>query len=510
MSRRPPHPSVLFLIMHDMGRRWGFCGDSQARSPHVDTLAASSVVFESHFSQWPLCGPSRANIFSGCRPLTTGRFNNQPFFPGFRARIGQDFHTLPEHFRRHGYRTLGAGVVYHDVDDPLSWSEPFWEPSPPQEEPEWLRLAQAASPNPWLSPESHALIEERWRRLRDAGVPEGQLGTPDGLRRFRGPAVEAGEGTEEAYFDGQTTARVLQWIETLQEAEPFFLTVGFTAGHLPFNSPRRFWGLYNRRDLRLLGFRLPPYGAPDWAEGDSEPVQYYTQDGYDLPWHASTEQSLELLHGHYAALSYMDALVGRLLQALKDRELLENTVVVLTSDHGFHDGEHGYWGKHNLWERSLAVPLLIRLPGAARGGTRITALTEHVDLYPTLCQLCGLSQPGYLEGSGLASLIGEPGRPWKRAVLAHRRPMWHDRLKVYGIAHSVRTAHYRYTEYLDHHGGVLHRELFDYREDPEERANRAASVESLELAAELARLIRAGWPALRPPGEGEGTLPRSS
>jgi iduronate 2-sulfatase len=502
-------PNVVFFIMHDVGRRYGCYGNPEVVSPNIDGLASESVRFESHFCQWPLCGPSRANIFSGCRPLTTGRVNNQPFFPGFRKRRGDDFRSLPELFRLSGYRSYGSGLVYHDVDDPPSWSEGFFRPVLPAEQRRWIRLAQEASPNPWLDEGSHRLIEERLARLRAQGLGEEELRRPDNLRRFRGPAVEAGDVADEAYFDGQASEAALRWIDGYDGDAPFFLAVGFTAGHLPFNCPRRYWELYDRTSLRLPEHRRPPAGSPEWIEGDSEPVQYYTQSGYGEPWQADEHQSLELLHGHYAAVSYIDGRVGKILEALRSRGLYGNTIVVLTSDHGFHDGEHGYWGKHNLWDRSLAVPLLIRLPedGRSSGGAGgrwsgriapIHALTEHVDLYPTLCDLCGLDKPAWLEGDSLTPLFEDPDRAWKPAVFAHRKHMWHDRLQVYDIAHTVRTERCRFTVYVDAHGEVLYRELFDYQEDPLETENRAESPDYAGTVAELAGMIGAGWQHFRP------------
>jgi arylsulfatase A-like enzyme len=494
-------PNVLFFIMHDIGRRYGCFGNAAVISPNIDELASESLRFENHFCQWPLCGPSRANIFSGCRPLTTERFNNQPFFPQFRDRRGEDFRSLPELFRDHGYRTFGSGLVYHDVDDPPSWSDGFFRPGLPSEERRWIRIAQEASPNPWFNRDSLQLIEERLAHLRDRGLNDEALLLPENLRKFRGPSVESGDVGDEAYYDGQAAERILQWIGNYDGQTPFFLALGFTAGHLPFNCPDKYWDLYERNDLKLPEHRQAPGGSPEWIEGDSEPVQYYTQTGYEQPWYADEAQSLELLHGHYATISYSDALVGRVLEALRNRGLYENTLVVLTSDHGFHDGEHGYWGKHNLWDTSLAVPLLIRPPGAGdagTGGLAIPTLSEHVDLYPTLCDLCELEKPPWLEGDSLLPLFDDPGRDWKRAVFAHRKHMWHDRLQVYDIAHAVRSERYRYTVYLDARGKLLYRELFDYREDPLETLNRAELPSYKTVTAELAGMIEGGWRQFRP------------
>jgi arylsulfatase A-like enzyme len=226
--------------------------------------------------------------------------------------------------------------------------------------------------------------------------------------------------------------------------------------------------------------------------GDSEPAQYYTTHGYEKPWRASDEESLELLHGRYAVLSYFDALVGKVLAALERAGHADDTVVVLTSDHGYHDGEHGYWGKHNLWDKSLHVPLIIRLPGASRRGARVGGLTEHVDLYPTLCDLAELPSPGkYLEGASMASLLDAASPEFKKAVFAHRKHIWHDRIKAYDIAHTVRTQRYRLTRYLDASGDAIHTELFDYERDPEERTNLADNPRYAAALAELDTVLQA-------------------
>ncbi len=490
-------PNVLFVIVHDIGRRLGAYGDGQARTPHLDALAARSMRFDNHFCQFPLCGPSRANLFSGCRPPTTRRFDNEPFFPEFRRRMGTGFRSLPQHFREAGYRTLGAGLVYHDLPDPPSWSEPLWRPDLMQEVAEWARAATASAPNLWRARESLALLRGRLENLRSQGFSEEELLSPRVLRKARGPAVEGPPVEDRAYPDGRVTDKAAEWLERGLE-EPFFLAVGYIGGHLPWNVPARYWELYDRAELRLAENPLPPAGSPEWAMGDSEPAQYYTQNDYQLPWRADRAQSRELLHGHLAAVSYFDAQVGRLLEALRRGGLEERTVVAVTSDHGYHDGEHGYWGKHNLWERSLAVPLLLRVPELTDGGASTSGLTEHVDLYPTLCELCGLERPAFLEGDSFLPLLSQPRRPWKPAAFAHRRHQFHDRLQVYDAAHSVRTGRFRLNVYSDPQGRILAEELFDYQEDPLELANHAQEQRFRGEVRELEAMIENGWRRFRP------------
>ncbi len=492
--------NYLFIIAHDIGRRYGYYGNSQIVTPNIDKLAEESVQFNNHYCQFPLCGPSRANIFSGLRPLFTRRFDNEAFFPKFRERLRKegdsDFKTLPEIFKENGYETFGAGLVFHDVDDPPSWSKGFFRPELPRLPegiPESMQIFNENSPNPWVNRDSFVLITKRIENLKKLRISEEEIFTPSGLRKVKGPAVERGEVDDSVYFDGQTTERVIRYIGELSKEKPFFIALGFTAAHLPWNSPQKYWDLYDRESLKLPENQKPPAGTTDWAMGDSEPAQYYTQHGYEKPWLANREQSLELMHGYYAAISYIDTMVGRLIKVLKEKGLYDNTAIILVSDHGFHTAEHGYWGKHNLWDKSLQVPLLIRVPSSANinvvPGPRTNGLTEHVDIFPTLCDIAGIDPPTYLQGKSLLPLIKNPKTPGKEAVFSHRKHQWHDRIKAYSIAHSVRTEDYRYSVYLDSRENVIYEELFDYRNDPFESRNLARELSYRDRCRELKNLI---------------------
>ncbi|MDA3948321.1 MAG: sulfatase [Spirochaeta sp.] len=477
-------PNVLFLISHDIGRRFSTYGNKETATPVIDEFVQGAFRFHNHYCQWPLCGPSRANLFTGCRPPTTQRYDNRPFFGEFRERTGYSPATLPEAFGNAGYTTRAFGFVYHDAVDEPSWNAGH------RQIPEWSDRNDGFDDVPerlrrgWRTREAKELIARRWKALEADGVTEEQLDDPATERRARGPAVERYDGPDTGYPDGVVAEAAAEWLLRRDDGaggpgyQPFFLAVGFISGHTPFRAPARDWDRYDRASLTLPPYREPPVGSPEWASGDSEPSQFYTTDGYTKPWRADEAQSRELLHGHYATVSYTDRQVGIILTALKESGHAEDTIVVITSDHGFHDGHHGYWGKHNLWEQSLQVPLYVRLPG--RSGGRIDAMTEHIDLFPTLCRLAGLPVPDHVEGTSFAELLtggsdthhgaGQPETA-KDRVYAHRRHMWHDRIQAYAEAHTVRTKRYRYTCYLDEQRDTVHEELFDYIEDPEERYN---------------------------------------
>lgn len=478
--------NVLFIITHDVGRVLGSCGNEAIKTPVTDSLARAGIRFDNHFCQWPLCGPSRANLFSGLRPMTTRRFDNTPFFAGFRKNAPAGFASLPEHFRNSGYDTFGAGWVYHDAVDGPSWSRGFYEPGPePGPLPDWAEGWLDEEFFEWKAPESRELIRRRLEEQKRLGTTRENFRTLAGRRSALGPPVERTEVPDDAYYDGKVTRRICDFIESFKGGRPLFLAVGFVAPHTPFRAPAKYWDLYRRQDLVLPEHDSWPAGSDDYMIGDSEPAQYYTTFGYAKPWRADREQSRELLHGHYATISYIDALTGELIRSLKNAGLYNDTLIVFTADHGYHEGEHGYWGKHNLWDKSLQVPLIIVDPD--RPGPRaVTRLTEHVDVFPSLCALAGLGKPGFLEGEDFTRLVdGDPVPEWKDIAISHRCPMWHDRLKAYAMANSIRTSEYRYTEYLDASGKCTAEELFNYASDPRERENAACRSSSHRIKENL-------------------------
>jgi len=452
-------PNVLLIIVDDLRPELASYGRRHALSPNIDALAASGVRFDNAYVQIPVCGASRASLFSGLRPTHT-RFTN------FAARIdvdAPDVKSLPELFIENGYVALANGKVLHYPDDGLErWSAPPWRPDGPDD-----------------GNKVYAL-DENIRQFEETG---------------RGPAYEAAEVGDSAYPGGQVVDRSIADLARFAlTGEPFFLAVGLWKPHLPFNAPRRYWDLYDPQELPEPASPEPPLDAPDVALHDSLELraQYTGIPPIGEPIPAALARTLR--HAYLAALSYSDALIGRLLAALEELGMEKNTIVVLTGDNGFFLGEHTLWTKHANFDWALHVPLLIRAPGFSRGA-HAAAVVEILDLYPTLADLAGLDRPAHLAGLSLEPLLRDanaPGKGW--AVSQYHALTSHDPGPWFG--ESLRTDNWLYTEWRQPDGALRARMLYDHDDDPAENVNIAETVDPA-IANELSERLRGvtGTPA---------------
>ena len=523
-------PNFLFLIAHDVSLRLGCYGDPRAVTPNIDTLAAGGTLFENAFCQFPLGAPARTCLMTGCRPGTVQRFDigGTDYYAVLRRRLPW-IRTLPELLRGAGYRTMSLHKVLHEYEaDPPSWSEPPWYATT-GEVPAWCPddFDCRERARRYRSAANRGLMEARFRLLQAA-----EPGAISQFKRWRGGPVEREAVTDDAYYPGATADRAIGLLHAHaadRDAPPLFLGVGFCNTHLPWLAPERYWRLHDATDFGAgAGYDTPRPSplAEELAVAGNEPFQYYRQDdhvpGARAAWQPTALQAEELRRGHYAAVSYLDAQVGRILAALDDTGLAGNTVVVFTTDHGFALGEHRHWGKGMPWEPDLRVPLLLRTPVAApapagsprrsplsapgvqrrarapgcsdpqirdpsppatHGGSsqRAAVLAEHVDLLPTLLEQAGVDPPDWAEGSSLVPLLRNPAAAGKQAVFAQA---------VRGglTAHSIRTLHHRYTRWLDPAGHLHTEELYDHRTDPAESTNLAARADPL-LVTHLSTLL---------------------
>lgn len=448
----PERPNVLFFAADDLRMNLGCYGDPVAKTPNIDRLAQRGRIFSRAYCQQALCNPSRSSLLTGLRPDTLQVWNLTTHFREHAPEVV----TLPEHFKANGYFTQNVGKIFHNwrtkiEGDPQSWSVPAV-----------LHYATHGSDSPKI---------------------EGEL--PPNLARAR--QAEVRDVPDEAYFDGRVAREAVKALGELKRAgKPFFLGVGFWKPHLPFNPPKRYWDMYRREDIPPLrpAAAAKPEGAPAIAlRGSSEGSKM------------NAAEIAELRHGYYAATSYMDAQLGKVLDELDRLGLADSTIVVFWSDHGFHLGERGLWGKTTNYELDARVPLLVAYSKIKHAGRSSPALVELLDLYPTLVDLCGLPKRAGLEGLSLRPVLDDPTGSIKAAAFTqHPRPA-NGPVPGEAMGYSVRDARFRYTEWREWSTGrVLAMELYDHEADPDEMRNVAYAATSATSRDALAAVLERQFP----------------
>lgn len=435
--------NVLFIAVDDLNRRLGCYGDAVAKTPHIDRLAQQGIVFRRAYCQYPLCNPTRTSLLSGMYPTVTQIMDNQT--PP-RTHIG-DIAFLPQHFRQQGYFTARFGKIYHGgMDDAASWD---------------------------VSEEPRPAVRRQQRRRRRQVEEGGSFGPArPQVGRLRWTMTENDDAAEP---DGAIARRALQILEEhlrTRKGQPFFIAVGFHKPHLPWVAPKRYFDLHDPAKMPL------PQTPPDDLD-DIPPVALTLRpDERNM----SDEQKRLAIRAYYACVSFMDAQVGVLLEALDKHKLWDETVVVFWGDHGFHLGEHGgLWRKMTLFEEAAGAPLIIAAPNVKGKGQACERTVEFVDIYPTLCELCDLPPPKHrLAGKSLAPLLSDPKAAWDKPAITFVR-----RGKVLGA--SVRTERWRYTEWDEGKAGV---ELYDHDTDPNEYRNLANDAKYAEVIKELKGMLR--------------------
>lgn len=454
--------NVLFVAVDDLRPELGCYGVQGIHSPAIDALAARGTVFCRAYCQQAVCSPSRTSLLTGRRPDTTRVYDLETHF---RPQL-PDVVTLPQHFKQHGYHVQGLSKIYHPgLDDPPSWSVPWWEPKAQQ----------------YADPEDLKALAEARKKARAEGKD---------VKRVRGPAWEAPDVADHALPDGLTADKAIEVLRQIKD-RPFFLAVGFLKPHLPFVAPKKYFDLYPPDKVKLAPNPNPPQDVPPIALHNWQELRAYN----DIPKQGPLPESKarELVRGYYAATSYMDAQLGRVLAELESLGLKDSTIVVLWGDHGWQLGEHGLWCKHTNFEVAARAPLLFAVPGQKNPGAKTQALAEFVDIYPTLSELCGLPLPAGLEGTSLAPVLNDPQRPWKPAAFSQ-----YPRGKVMG--YSMRTDRYRLTEWRESGRDPVGLELYDHKADPDENVNLAGRPEHKTTIAELVALLHTGWRGALPPG----------
>lgn len=474
-------PNVLFIAVDDLRTALACYGDGNARTPHIDRLAARGMVFQRAYCQQAVCNPSRASLMTGLRPDTIkvwdlkshfrhelpAQLEDLPQFGGgthFRGALPKVV-TLPEYFKQHGYSSRSVGKIFHgspQAQDPQSWS-------------------------------AEAVLNVVWKSA-DYLLPENQAPTAKRWPGYKMAATEAADAPDSAYGDGKVADATCKLIAEFGD-DPFFLAVGFRKPHLPFSAPKRYWDRYDSGEISSPVCAEKPVGIPDFAWHNSVELRGYR----DIPAAGPIPEALvrRLRHGYYACVSYMDAQVGKLVDALDARGLRENTLIALWGDHGYHLGEKALWSKTTNYELDTRAPLIISAPGADQG--ECDALVEFVDIYPTLLDCCGLPPRDDLEGLSLAPLLQQPNLPWKTAAFSQFPRPWTYRGEPEVMGYSMRTERYRYTEWQDFRsGGALERELYDHADSHAEIDNVAGDASYEQTLNDLSTRLRAGWRAALP------------
>ncbi|MEQ1859244.1 MAG: sulfatase [Chthoniobacteraceae bacterium] len=467
-----PKPNVLFIAVDDLKPTIGCYGDALAKTPHLDRLAARGTVFERAYCMQAVCAPSRNAVLTGLRPET---LRITDLGTNFRKRA-PDVTTLPQWFKQHGYASHGLGKIFHvghgNHEDPASWSVPHFQ----------------AKSIGYARKENNAQLTREEALFANKGKEAWKLP--------KGAAYENADVADDAYGDGKIANEAVARLRGFKKSgEAFFLAVGFLKPHLPFCAPKKYWDMHDPAKFALAARSTPPDGAPAWAPSSWGELRAYS----DIPETGPIDdaKARTLIHGYYAATSYMDAQLGRVLDELDTLGLAKNTIIVLWGDHGWHLGDHGMWCKHSNYEQATRAPLILAAPGKA-GGQKTRALAEFVDIYPTLCELAGIEKPAHLQGDSLVPWLTAPGRATKTA--AHQ--VYPRGSKETGplLGHAVRTDRWRYVEWRKKDDSIAARELYDLRDDPTETVNLAGKPEHEADVREHSALVQRRLSAPAPAG----------
>ncbi len=448
-------PNVLLICVDDLKPVLGCYGDSTAITPNIDALASRSLRFDRAYCNQSLCSPSRNSLMTGLRPDTIGIYD---LSTNFRKAV-PDAITLAQHFQNNGYRTEAMGKIFHvghgNHEDPASWTIPHVSAQAP---------SYANHEN--LTPPELRNREEPWKSPR-------------------GPAVEIAEVDDDFFVDGKIAVIAAERLAAAKgQNQPFFLAVGFIRPHLPFVAPKKYWDLYDRAKLPISSHLDAPVGAPEYALNFAGELRKYRGIPSGKDERFSEALTRELIHGYYAATSYTDACIGRVLTALEDEGFADNTIILLWGDHGWHLGDHSMWGKQTDYENAARIPLLISAPGKKAAVT--SSFVETVDIYPTLAALARLPAPRGLDGKSFAPLFDDPSG-------VHRDHVIHVTPRSNLIGRAIRTDRYRLVEWKvpGASPATADYELYDYQDDPDELENR---YETLPAVAEQLKAILATYP----------------
>lgn len=514
-------PNILFIAIDDLRPELGAYGSEIAITPNLDALAGDGLLFENAYCQQAICSPSRASLMTGARPETIGVIENYTYF----RDANPDIITLPQHFWANGYETASTGKIYHNTqfgDAELSWSR-----KPAMDK---MTIQPAKTPGGFALPENQEMYREN---KADMIAKYGADAAKRGLGK--GPAYEKADVPDNFYEDGYNTELAIVTLKDMLEKnpdKPFFLGLGMKKPHLDWLAPEKYWNLYNRDSILLTTQTEAPINGAEMGLHPS--FELRVRSGIPKKGVIDDELAKTLKHAYLACVSYVDTQIGKMITALDEAGVRENTIIIVWSDHGWHLGEMGIWGKATNYEIGTRVPLMIWSPDMPKGsrGKTTDALVELVDMYPTLCDLAGISLPEHLEGQSFKPLISNPETKWKTAAFSQfpspalrewaanplsqgmretyfgplikevegrikkqQKDKWdRDLFENRLMGYSMRTDNYRFIVWKDYtkpKAEPIFFELYDHQKDPTETVNIAD--ENPDVVAELLMQFNKGW-----------------
>lgn len=416
--------NILFISIDDFRPKISSYGETKMITPNIDKLASEGLQFNNAYTNIAVCGASRASIMTGIRP-SEKRFND------FSTRASVDTpNAIPLNriFKENGYETISYGKIYHHKDDFQEY---------------WTEKDGGQIQSDFQDPISIARIENAER---------GEYGKKQ-------PTFEYPDVDDYAYNDGKITKKAINKLKALKSKNrPFFMAIGYVSPHLPFIQPKKYWDMYDHDAIKLADNSFQPKNSPDIAIEAQHNSAEMRKNYLDIPEHGKLDDSLarNLIHGYYASVTYMDALIGELIKALDDLGLRENTTIVFWSDHGYFLGEHGFWCKHSTFEEAVKIPFIISSPNHIKNKTT-ASFTELVDVYPTLCEIANIKAPSYLQGESLIPVLKNPSTILKTEVYTR-----------YKQGEAVIDKDFSYTEFYEgekYLGNMLYDNLNDYKQN---------------------------------------------
>ena len=454
--------NILFIAVDDLKPSLGVYGDSFAKTPNIDELASLGTTFTNAHVQQAICAPSRVSLLTGLRPDLTEVWDLETQMRDRNPNIL----TLPQHFKNNGYKTVGMGKIFDNrsVDkglDKPSWSVPY------------IRVnvdhpVHGNNITGFQSTENKRILSLLRDQALADGIPNREMWQY--LRSKYKPSTESFDISDDGYFDGALALEAVNQINKLADNnDPFFIAVGFQKPHLPFVAPKKYWDMYDRSQVQLAGYQKWARGTVKLVYNNNGEMRSYTDipESFDQNGLINIDKQRELIHGYYACVSYIDAQVGKIIKAVKENNLLENTTIVLWGDHGWHLGDHGQWAKHSNFEQATRSPLIIVDPETKKNNFN-SSPTEFIDVFPTLVELSGLKSPDHLQGKSLVTLLNGKSKVKDYAISQYPRG------NVMGYA--LRNDRYRYVawyknRYSINEQDIIIKELYDYKSDPDETVN---------------------------------------